>query len=444
MVPAAFVVLPALPLTSNGKIDHSALPAPDAKRPERERGYVSPRTSLEQYLAGCWQEILGVDRVGVHDDFFSLGGDSVIAAVLALKVQEALGERLYVVAIFQAPTVAGLAAYLRKHYAEAVTRLWGAEAPPDEAASPQLTRPAARLPQPPSSPTPTDVPLAAGPGSLLVAMQPRGDRPPFFCVHPPGGVVFPYAELARHLSPDHPFFAFQGLGLEEGQEPHEAIEDMAECYLVAMRRRQPRGPYLLGGWSLGGTVALEMAQRLLAGGEAVALLGLFDTGAYESVEEYTDEDRAKFIIGLAHVQGLDLSLEEILRLSPAEQLRFIEERTNRAGLMPAGLSPHPLGRILKLYESHVRSSLRYVRRPYPGKITLFRSSVSLQLSRVALGKKTRPQVPDHGWAALAREVEIFKVPGSHRSMVTEPHVTVLADALKGCIDRALGLGGEPR
>jgi amino acid adenylation domain-containing protein len=125
MVPAAFVVLLALPLTPSGKVDRRALPAPDFARPERERPWTAPRTPLETRLAGLWQELLGIERIGVDDDFFALGGDSIQGAMFINRLQEELGEIVYVMALFDAPTVAGFAAYLERAYPAAAARLGG-------------------------------------------------------------------------------------------------------------------------------------------------------------------------------------------------------------------------------------------------------------------------------------------------------------------------------
>jgi amino acid adenylation domain-containing protein len=134
MVPSAFVMLDSLPLTPNGKIDRRALPAPSANRPDLEITYVAPRTELEDFLATLWQEILGIERIGINDNFFELGGDSLGGAVLVNKLQSVLGEYVYIVALFDAPTIAGLAAYLNEHYPQAVSKICGVESEQSEAA----------------------------------------------------------------------------------------------------------------------------------------------------------------------------------------------------------------------------------------------------------------------------------------------------------------------
>ena len=125
MLPAAFVTLEAFPLTTSGKIDRAALPAPDASRPSQDEAYVAPRDQLEQILVDLWQPVLGLNELGVNDNFFEVGGDSIKGAILINRLQQLVGEYVYVVAIFDAPTVAQLADYLRRHYPTAVNRICG-------------------------------------------------------------------------------------------------------------------------------------------------------------------------------------------------------------------------------------------------------------------------------------------------------------------------------
>jgi len=129
MVPAAFVTLQALPLLPNGKVNRQALPAPGTARPELEDAFVAPRTAIECFLAKVWQELLGVETVGIHDNFFELGGDSIKGAVFINRLQEALGEVVHIVVLFDAPTIAELTQYLHQHYLHTVSELFSDAAP---------------------------------------------------------------------------------------------------------------------------------------------------------------------------------------------------------------------------------------------------------------------------------------------------------------------------
>ena len=127
MIPQAFVTLDSLPLTPNGKVDRKALPAPDQSRPQLDKAFVAPRNELERFLADKWREVLGIEEVGIYDNFFEIGGESLKAAVLVNKLQQELGEMLQVVSIFDAPNIAAFADYLKKDCPAAVSRLLGNE-----------------------------------------------------------------------------------------------------------------------------------------------------------------------------------------------------------------------------------------------------------------------------------------------------------------------------
>ena len=256
MVPAVVVLLEALPVTPNGKVDRRALPAPDRSRPELEKAFVAPRDDLELQLAHIWEEVLGVRPVGARDNFFELGGHSLLAVRLFALIEKRLGKTLPLTTVFQGATVEHLAGILRQQ------------------------------------PTP-------GPQSSLVAIQPGGSKRPLFLVHPAGGHVFPYIHLAQFLGPDQPCYGLQARGVEDGQDPHTRIEDMAAYYIQALQTVQPTGPYLLGGWSMGGVVAFEMAQQLHAQGQRVALLVLLDGRIPTPDETFPEEDSEAISLGRA-------------------------------------------------------------------------------------------------------------------------------------------------
>ncbi|MFP2912481.1 alpha/beta fold hydrolase, partial [Pyxidicoccus sp. 3LFB2] len=225
--------LDALPMSPTGKVDRKALPAPDAAAAGLD-GYEAPRDELEARLVALWEELLGVQPVGVRSDFFELGGHSLLAAGLMARIHEQFGRSLPVATLFQGATVEHLARRLRE---EAV-------APPD---------------------------------APVVSLNAGGTRPPFFCVHAVGGGVLSYAALARALGPEQPFHALQAPGIDGAREPLASIEALAARHLETVRRLQPHGPYRLGGWSFGGVVALEMARQLQEQGEQVDTLALIDS-----------------------------------------------------------------------------------------------------------------------------------------------------------------------
>jgi amino acid adenylation domain-containing protein len=233
MVPGAIVTLPAFPLTPNGKIDRKALPAPTRER-LTEQALVPPRTPLERRLAEIWERVLAVSPIGVTDNFFDLGATSLVAAQLFAEIEHELGDALPLGAVFQAPTIEALAELLEQG------------APPSRWTS-------------------------------LVPIQPRGTRPPIFCVHGGAGTILHLEPLARRLRDrDQPFYGLQSRGLYGGATPLRTVEEMAGHYLSELRQVQPSGPYYFAGYCFGAIVAYDMAQRVLAEGEEVRLLAFFN------------------------------------------------------------------------------------------------------------------------------------------------------------------------
>ncbi|MDZ4347202.1 MAG: amino acid adenylation domain-containing protein, partial [Candidatus Binatia bacterium] len=387
MVPAIFVWLDTLPLMPSGKVDRRALPAPDRARPQSEKSFVAPRDNLELQLAQIWEEVLGVRPVGVRDNFFELGGHSLLAARLFASIENRLGKKLPLATVFQGATVEHLAGILR-----------------------QDAKPA--------------------PPSALVAIQPGGSNRPLFLVHPAGGHVFPYVHLARYLGPDQPCYGLQAKGLEEGEDPHTRIEDMAADYTKALRTVQPKGPYLLGGWSMGGLVAFEMAQQLHAQGQSVDLLALLDARITPPDEKVPDADfEAMLLADFVRYFGLSLDLANSLSQLPRDEvLNHVLELAQSAGLVPPDVEVSQAHRFVELLKSDFQATRNYELQLYPGRVTLFKAGEELE--------GTSPD-PTLGWREWAvEEVEVHVVAGNHANMVYEPHVEVLAEKLRDCLNHA--------
>jgi thioesterase domain-containing protein len=301
-------------------------------------------------------------------------------------IEKRLGKKLPLTAVFQGATVEHLAGLLRQQ-----------AAPP-------------------------------GPQSSLVPIQPGGSKRPLFLVHPAGGHVFPYIHLAQFLGADQPCYGMQARGLEDGQDPHTRIEDMAAWYLQALQTVQPTGPYLLGGWSMGGVVAFEMAQQLHAQGQRVALLALFD-GRIPTPDETFPEDDAEAIGLVERYFGISFGpMESLAELPKDQQLAFMLEQAKSAGLEPEELDVSQARRFVDLLRSDLRATQSYVLRLYPGCVTFFKASETLA------GASPDPTL---GWSAWARGgVEVHIVPGNHANLMYEPHVEVLAEKLTACLNQA--------
>ena len=432
MVPAAFVLLDELPLTPSGKVDRQALPPPDSRGGSETRPYVAPRTPTEEKIAAIWADVLNVDRVGVHDSFFDLGGHSLLAIQVLTRLRTAFQVEVPLGRLFETLTVAGLA--------EVVESLLrgdeGPEVPPHEAAS--------ELP------------------SVLAPIQPRGHKPPLFCIHPPSGVVFPFYSLARYLDADQPLYGVQDVSLDGQTPPYTRLEDMAAHYVEAIRTVQPEGPYFLLGWSLGGVLAFEMAQQLYRQGQEVALLGMIDTSAParhkrsgNSFRERLTQLRHRLPLILS-VLGESLSyirdglylLVSMVRLQQDQSaakpsLRriwtdalhtYFLKRTTLADLVSSDTKHLLIGlpqaqRILQLLPVHLRAGRQYVPDLYPGRVTLFQAA-----ERLTSGQPH--QDATMGWDRLAAQgVEVRQVPGSHVVLLSEPYVRAFAQELKAALEK---------
>jgi thioesterase domain-containing protein len=406
MMPSEFVVMEALPRTAHGKLDRRALPASGGVRSQEGGGYVAARDGIERRLVGVWEEVLGVKPVGVRDNFFDLGGHSLLAVRLMARIAEQCGRKLPLATIFQRGTIEHLAELLRD-----------------------------------------DEKLA--PWSPLVLLRSRGAGRPFFCVHAVGGTVFSYAALARSVGESRPFYALQAEGIEGGQSPRSDLKEMAARYVEAVRAVQPTGPYLLGGWSMGGSVAFEMAQQLEATGSKVALLVLFDSRAPKGLPPAA-EDHAALLRHFAQDIGFwsdQHTLEVLTHLQPAEQLVYIMAQAKLANLAPPDLNFTQFRRLFNVFKTNLRAVRAYEPQPYAGRITLIKAaeapggrtggtdrlkSLARRLKGLVSGNGTADAAPDEtfGWSRLAEGgVEVRTVPGSHYTMLREPHVQSLAEWL---------------
>jgi thioesterase domain-containing protein/acyl carrier protein len=390
MLPTAFVLLDEFPLTLNGKIDRRALPDPDRSDLVIRSQLASPRTPTEASLAGLWGEVLGMEQVGRNDNFFELGGHSLLATQLVARIREAFKVDLSLRRLFEAPTIAAVADFI-DHIRTGNGRI---DLFVENNRAEQL------------SPSPTSLQLPPH----LITLQPEGERPPLFLVHPLAGLVFPYYELALHLGVDQPVYGLQSIGIVGEASPPTQIEAIAEHYLAAIRQVQPEGPYQLAGWSFGGKLALEMAQQLQRGGQSVALLAVIDTRIYSTgFATFWHGSRALLTSMLPQLWPY---ISEYLRLQSAE---------------PGGETKRPnfktseFKRLLQVFLANVRADSRYRPQRYRGRVTLFKTSTGYQDST-------------WGWGDIAADgVELHQLPGNHMNVLRSPQVQVLAEKLSACL-----------
>ena len=420
MVPADVVLLAALPRTANGKLDRDALRSA-APAAAGRAGSVAPRDDVERQLTEVWEEVLPGRQLGVTDDFFAAGGHSLLAVRLMSRIGRRFGRGLPLAALIQEPTIAGLARLLRA----------GGE----------------------------------GPVSPLVAIRtlPGSARPPLFCVHPIGGGVLCYHELARHLPPDQPVYGLQAteltrlapaapadpaapVALAEPLVPAaDSIEAMAARYLAAMAEVQPHGPYLLAGWSFGGVVAFEIARQARERDAEVALVALLDTWAPAIARQFTSVDDATLLASLvrdhAAQSGMELWLDpgELRELPYDEMLDAVLARVRAAGLVPAEVDSAWIRDFLAGYRVRNRALAAYSPGVFSGRLTLLRATATHPAGRELLGTLgIDPEEPARGWDGLAADgIDIRLVAGSHESLLMPPYVSQTAAELERAVAQAL-------
>lgn len=359
---------------ATGRVEDSG---PRVARPALTTAFTAASDSIEEWLVAAWAGLLGVDAVGVDDDFFELGGQSLLAARLFARVQREFGVVMPLSSLYTAPTVRSLAAALRERH----------ETPPT--------------------------------WQCLVGIRTGGTRPPVFVVHGRAGNVLNFRDLALRLGGDQPFYALQAHGLDGGA-PDPTIEAMAARYLDEVRSVQQEGPYRLVGYSGGGIVAIEMARALRGAGQDVALLALIDT--------FAPDLRAR-----TRREQWEGRMRRLRRLGLGYATRWCNERARSLGRTLVG-RPAPTATVEGLIDmtpAFDAALARYKLQPYDGDAVVFRAAVD--------DYDIHP--PDLGWRSwVTGRLEVVRVAGDHQSMTCEPAVGVLCDELGRRLDGIVSAG----
>lgn len=362
MVPALWTTLAQLPLTPNGKVDRRALANHTPKlEGEPKANFVSPRNKSEEALATLWAEVLQLSTVGVQDDFFALGGHSLLAVRLLSRIEQQYGRRVPMANFLQGATIEQMATTLAQ-------------------AGQELAKPGAWSP--------------------VVAIQPATPAPtapPLFCIHPVGGNILCYRELAKALGPAQPVYGIQAFGLENGQTPLTSIEAMAAHYCEAIRQVQPHGPYYLAGWSLGGVIAFEMAQQWTAQGETVALVALIDSYAYtdEAARQSLQQEVQDETTLWAYFQ------EDLQRLTAGQSHTSAADEAS-------------LQTWWQLFRANTLALAHYVPAAYRQPLLLFLADAA----------------DEHGWRTVANGgLSLCQIGGNHYTILQAPQVQTLAAQL---------------
>ncbi|MEP7010534.1 MAG: amino acid adenylation domain-containing protein [Acidobacteriota bacterium] len=397
MVPSAFVHLAAFPMTPNGKVDRRALPAPGRIETRDER-FLLPRDTVELKLVQLWEEILKVNPVHIDDDFFDLGGNSLVAVQLMARIRLDFQRDLPLATLFQSSTILQLGHVLRQ-------QVEGASFSP------------------------------------LVAIQPLGRRPPLFCVHGIGGEVLSYLELARCLGRDQPVYGLQAPPPADLGAETVALEKAAGLYIEEIRTLQAQGPYQLAGYSYGAVLAFEMAQQLRRAGEQVALLGLID--GFSPLVARRGRSRSDVMMlasmarEVARRSGRDLNLtnESVETLPPDDAIGHILDLLLASDLLPPETDRDWIQRFLSGIKSREDSLAQYEPQVYDGEVTLFTSTeVDAETARVFIELGIDVHDPTRGWEALtSRPMRIFPLPGHHETILQAPHVAIMAEHFRTCL-----------
>ncbi len=407
--PSAYVFMEALPLSPNGKVDRRALPVYDPGKAERDSVFLAPRTPVEEVVAGIWAQVLGVDQIGVEDNFFDLGGHSLLGIQLITQLGTAFQVELPIRSLFDSPTVAALA--------NRVEELKRGNRGDKEA-----------------------------PWTSLVPIQAGGLRRPFFLI--PGGlgggdgVPLCTPRMARYLGRDYPFYGMRARASDRNQQPHTCVEaDGHRLPFARFARFNRERPYLLVGECVGGIVAFEMAQQLLAQGQKVALLALLDsprpTGARHLKFWWRKLLRAsrhwfRCLLGriIHHWQKpAELGLRERLRYFFGRSRKFALEVASVSYLKETPPSNEELKEMWQAEVLHLpgylRCLFRYRPKRYAGRITLLVNETDMRAN------------PKPAWRPLvAGGLEIYTVPGDHFSYIRD-HVKDVAEKLRDCLDKAM-------
>ncbi|SMX26462.1 Phthiocerol/phenolphthiocerol synthesis polyketide synthase type I PpsE [Pelagimonas phthalicica] len=371
-------------------------------RPELEGDYVAPENEIERQLAAFWEELLGVQNVGVEDSFFDLGGHSLIAVRLFAKVKKAFRIDFPISVLFEAPTIRKCAALIAEQIGM-----------PEEGDTPDA-------PKAPERRFRHIVPMHDGDG---------GARQPFFLIAGMFGNVLNLRHLAHLLGADRPFYGLQAKGLLGGEAPHEKIEDAARDYIEEMRQVQPEGPYMLGGFSGGGITAYEIAHQLEMMGEEVSLVVMLDTPLPQR-RPLSRKDRMIIQWHQAREKGpLYPLIWAKNRIAWEFEKRRQVEETETAGAFHNA----------EIEAAFYRSIAAYTVKPWTGRLVLFRPPLQgkWQVTGGAMVNSERTYLTnDNDWGLFVPHVEVHEVPGDHDSMVLEPNVRVLAAGMRAAIEEA--------
>ena len=399
MLPSAIVRMEKLPLTANNKIDRKALPEPTEFSSSASKEYVEPKTFTEKKLVAIWSSILKIKKIGILDDFFEIGGHSMIAVTLIIMIEKEFGIRLPLMTLFEQSTVQKLSKVIEN----------GTE--PDKWRS-------------------------------LVPLRPDGSKKPLFLIHGMGLNVLLYTTIISYLDPEQPVFGLQAKGLNGIEKPLESIEEIASYYISEIMTIDNEGPYQLAGYSLGGNIAYEMGRQLTEMGKKVSFLGLLDTTAEDSINQLPFFKRIQsgmkillnyFFWNISYFfKNQNESMSSVIKRrwrGLVKKVRGVDYKINEEDWASKGGQNELPKYLHKVHRANLQASKRYVIKPYNGSVHLFKAT------------RQTFYIPDpvnYGWDKYAlRGVIIHEIPGEHSRIFAPPNDKLFSSILQKSLDETM-------
>jgi len=391
MVPAWFIELNEIPRTPNLKVDRKRLAEITLENHvPATQNLQHPRNAIEKELVNIWKDVLNLDSLGIHESFFDLGGHSLLAARLMARIENVTGKRIPLASLLQFPTIEGLAQVIRKQDGQ---EQW----------------------------------------KCVVPIREGEHLRPLFCIHAAGGNVLLYRELANRLPAARPVYGVQSSALQHGLPKSTSVEEMAKEYIAEIRKLQPRGPYHLVGYCLGGTIAYEIARQLNAAGEEIGVLALLDTHAkwqkdtlrLSVIRAY---ERIAFHLQNAWMSGragIGSFVTEKIREANRRLHRRWEALSSQIAYRFGWRKTEPIFMLENLYDS---ASEEYLPKPLDIHLTLFKP------------KQSYAGYSDtfFGWQNYVQDITLIELPVYPAGMLIEPFVAQLASH----IERQLSLAED--
>jgi thioesterase domain-containing protein/acyl carrier protein len=411
MLPSHVICLDEIPLTVSGKIDRKSLPAPDTEA-ELLNEFVAPSSATEVQLANIVRSVLHKDRISANDNFFQIGGNSLLALRLTSQIRKQFSVDLPLVQLFQSPTLASLAKLIDA---------FGAQTP-NASDDPLMSLAAFQS-------TTADIKSSIGSGaSSLVTLRDSAIGSPIFCIHGLGGHIVNFIPLSRELKTDRPIVGIQGVGVDGQNAPHEGIEEMARYYARQIITRQPSGPVQVVGWSMGGLIAMEIARELQSHGRCAHDLIMLDTHlslADRSLEEVTEESVIKQI-----APRVGLSIKNLRRLTIEQQWEHVLEASQQyTGSKHSDGNADEIRRLAEMCKSHLIAIGRYQPKRIEKKIFMLQAARPWRLA-------------DPRWRLLCTGFASETVAGSHYSMLASPDVQQVCRAIEKILESNCIKDGE--